>query len=219
MIKTIAVVLIAFLSVYPVAAQKDPMAEKILSHLTEKTKSLQPFHIVFYFTAINLQDKSQNSFTGELTMSGEKYHLKTGDSEIFFNGKNVWNYLPDVNEVNILTRDPEDHSFLARPQQLFSDYRKTFKYHFAGNNEVNGKKLQVIDLYPISLYEEYSRIRLQIDKDKSLLFSARYFGKNGMQYIVRIEKIEHLKQPDPSVFTFKEKDHPGVEIIDLREKK
>ncbi len=204
-------------ALHPVRAQEDPVAEKILNRLSEKSKASQPLRVTFRFTAINLQDNSKNSFTGELTLQGKKYHLKTGDSEIFFDGQTIWNYMPDVNEVNVLDPDPDDHSFLAHPDQIFSDYRLTFRYHFVGINETGGKALQVVDLYPVDLSENYSRIRLQIDKATGNLYSARFFGKNGMQYIVRIEKTEPRIKVTSSTFRFRKADHPGVEVVDLRD--
>ncbi|HHJ09275.1 MAG TPA: outer membrane lipoprotein carrier protein LolA [Bacteroidetes bacterium] len=202
---------------FPVMSQEDPKAEKILNRLSEQTKASEPFRVTFHFTAINLQDNSKNSFTGVLTLQGRKYHLKTGDSEIFFDGETTWNYMPDVNEVNVLNPDPEDHSFLAHPEQLFSDYRLRFRYRFVGINKINEKELQVVDLYPVDLKENYSRIRLQIDKTTGNLHSARFFGKDGIQYIVRIEKTEPHIKVKPSTFRFRKANHPGVEVIDLRE--
>ncbi len=215
-LKKTAALLIISLFIYPVAAQEDPVAEKILNRLSEKTKASEPFRITYRFTIINLQDKSRSSYTGELTLQGKKYHLKTADSEIFFDGQTIWNYLPDANEVNVLKPDPEDHSFLAHPEELFSDYRLTFRYHYVSTYENNGKTLEVVDLYPVDLKEEYSRIRLQIDKKTGSLYSARYFGKNGIQYFIQIKKMEPLKKVKATTFRFRKEDYPGVEVIDLR---
>ena len=197
--------------------RQDTQAEKILAALSEKSKALQPFRITFDITTVNMQDKSKNTTSGELLLNGKKYVLKNGDSEIYFDGKTIWNYLPDVNEVNVMNPDTGDHSFLARPQQLFSDYGEKFKFHFVGENEADGKKLWVIDLYPYDLNESYSRLRLQIDEKTSLLYSARYFGKNGTHYLIVIRKIEPLQNSKPALFRFNPADHPGVEVIDLRD--
>jgi outer membrane lipoprotein-sorting protein len=213
----IVLLLLSVTFVTQTRAQDDKKAATILRELSKRSKALQPFHVSFDLTTIELQDKSQSTAQGELFLDGKKYVLKNGDTEIYFDGKTLWNYLPDVNEVNILNPDPEDNSFLARPQQLFSGYEERFKFHFVGENQADGKKLWVIDLYPYDLQESYSRIRLQIDKEDSLLHSARYFGKNGVHYLVVIRSIEHLSKASPAFFTFHPEEHPGVEIIDLRE--
>jgi outer membrane lipoprotein-sorting protein len=217
--KTHILLLISFslLALSPAYTQEDGKAGQILSRLSEKSEALQPFRVTFDITSINLQDKTQETTGGELLLDGKKYVLKNGNSEIYFDGTTLWNYLPDVNEVNILLPDPEDNSFLARPQQLFSGYKDRFKFHYVGENSADGKKLWVVDLYPYNLQESYSRIRLQIDQATSLLHSARYFGKNGMHYLVVIRKIEHLKDISPATFSFDPARHPGVEVIDLRD--
>ena len=215
--KTLFLILFPLIILAPAKAQEEEKAGQILSQLSEKSESLQPFRITFDITTINLQDKTEETIQGELLLDGKKYVLKNGDSEIYFDGTTLWNYLPDVNEVNILLPDPEDNSFLAKPQQLFSGYQDRFKIHFIGENSADGKKLWVVDLYPYNLQESYSRIRLQIDQATSLLHSARYFGKNGTHYLVVIRKIEHLEKVSPSTFIFDPARHPGVEVIDLRD--
>ncbi len=218
--KIITILVLASLPAFhplPAHAQEDPEAEKILAALSHKSKALQPFRVVFDITTVDLQNKTQNTAHGELLLDGRKYVLKNGSSEIYFNGKTLWNYLPDVGEVNVMNPDTGDHSFLAQPQQLFSDYGQRFKFHYVGEHEADGRKLWVIDLYPYDLNASYSRLRLQIDQETSLLYSARYFGKNGTHYLIVIRKIEPLKNATPSLFTFDPKKHPEVEVIDLRD--
>ncbi len=208
-----------FLNVAPLpdARAQESKAARLLKSLTRHYAALQPFRATYEITTIHLQDKSSTTAEGELILQGERYVLKSDDSEIYFDGSSLWNYLPDVNEVNILVPDTSDHSIFARPQQLFSDYEHRYKYHYVGENEADGRKLWVVDLYPYDLNEPYSRVRLQIDERDTTLYSARYFGKDGTHYLVRIRKIEHLPHADEKLFRFNPQDHPGVEVIDLRD--
>ena len=199
-------------------AQDDPVAEKYLKSFSDVSLKSEPFRLHFTFTTINLQDDSENSYDGTLVIDGNRYRLKTGDSEIIFNGTTLWNYLTDVQEVNITTPDPEDHSFMTDPSQLFTGFKERFKYHYVDKQTVEGKVLLVIDLYPIDLEEEpYSRIRLQIAEKDYSLFSAHYFGKGGTHYIIRISRMESNLTLPPDYFSFDPARHPDVEVIDLRE--
>lgn len=210
--------LILFVLSAGLQAQDDPVAEKYLNSLSEVSLKSEPFRLHFTFTTVILQDESESSYEGTLVIDGKRYRLRTGDSEIIFNGNTLWNYLTDVQEVNITTPDPDDHSFMTDPSQLFTGFKDRFKYHYVDKQTVEGKTLLVIDLYPIDLEEEpYSRIRLQISEKDYTLFSAHYFGKGGTHYIIRINRIESNLTLPSDYFTFNPARHPDVEVIDLRD--
>lgn len=199
------------------SGQEDPVAADYLNRFAQKTQQTEPFRLTFTFTTLNLQDQSESSYEGSLVIHGKKYRLKTGNSEIIFDGKTMWNYLTDVNEVNITLPDTDDHSFMTDPSQLFTGFRERFKYHFVDKQTVEGKTVVVIDLYPIDLEESYSRIRLQISEKDLTLYSAHYFGKGGTHYIVQIHRTEPKLTLPADYFRFDPAKHPDAEIIDLRD--
>ena len=56
------------------------------------------------------------------------------DNIIWADGKAVWNYLPDVNEVTITEPDPADGSFVSKPSLLFSMYEEGYKVRLLEQN-------------------------------------------------------------------------------------
>ena len=198
------------------AAQDHETAKKILDDFSTRFNSFTSIRTNFTFTDINLREQTHDSYEGKVTFKGKKFRLNVLESETWFDGKTLWNYLSDVNEVNISEPDPEDDIIINNPFQLFASYESRFNYSFRGELNENGKIIYEIDLLPKNLDLEYSRIRIRILKNNMDLLSAKYDKKDGNHYLVEISDIEiNLNLPD-SYFTFKTSDHPGVEVIDLR---
>jgi len=218
MIRTYAVIFFILLSLLSANAQKeDAEGKRIIETFTKKTQSYAGVTTSFTFTLIDLKDQSENSYSGTFNMKGEKYVLKLNHNFIYFNGTTLWNYLPDEEEVNISTpeNNPAEATDFDNPVTFFSLIGKDFFNKFIGTDTREGKAVQVVDLYPKDLNKPYSRIRLQIFKETHQLYSARYFGKDGIQYILKLTEFHNKDIPD-SFFSFDTSKHPEVEIIDLR---
>jgi outer membrane lipoprotein-sorting protein len=102
------------------------------------------------------------------------------------------------------------------PAQIFTLYEKGYKYVYNGDEKVDGKLYEVIDLTPDDSQKTFFKVRLSIDKVKKQLYSALIFDKNGSRYTYTIRSFTpNVKVPD-NLFTFDKKDHPGIELVDLR---
>lgn len=210
---TICLLSLAFVSVH---AQQDPEAKKILDKLSEKTKSLKTISTDFTVEFKNIKDNIQNSSSGSIVMKGDMYRLKFMDSESFFDGKTLWSFLPEVNEVNITEPEPDDEDIFNNPKRLFTIYEKDYKYQLIGDLSEDRNNYSIIDLYPIDLEEEFSRIRLQINTEDYYLASATIFGKDGSHYTIILSNYKVNTEYSDSYFIFNEKDYKDIGIIDLR---
>lgn len=199
------------------AQKEDPAGKQIIETFTRVTQSYPGVHTSFIFTFIDLKDKSENSYTGTFQMKGKKYVLMINNTEIYYDGTTLWNYLPDEQEVNISTPEfnQEEASDFDNPVRFFSLLSKDFFTKFIDTDTREEKTVEVIDLYPKDLEKPFSRIRFQIFKKTHQLYSARYFGKDGIQYILKLTGFQIQELPD-SIFQFNPAQHPNVEIIDLR---
>ncbi|MGC9375387.1 MAG: LolA family protein [Bacteroidales bacterium] len=213
--KKITVLLGIFISVFAFA-QQDPEAKIILDKLSEKTKSYQNIQTEFKIDYKNIKDNTHNSSKGSITIEGQKYRLKFMDSESFFDGKTLWSYMEEVNEVNISEPDQNEKDIFSNPQDIFTLYDKDFKYQLIDQYNENGVSKAMIDLYPYDVDEDYSRIRLEINTYNYQLLSVTIFGKDGSHYMIRFYNYKTNLELDPSYFTFDTSDYPNVEVIDMR---
>jgi len=197
-------------------SQQDPEAKKILDKLSNKTKSYNTIEADFKVDYVNLKDNYKNSSTGKITMQGEKYRMFFMDTEAIFDGKTLWSYIKDANEVNISEPENDDTDLFNNPKKIFTIYEKDFKYQLISQNTEGEISYAIVDLYPFDLEKDYSRIRLQINISSYQLKSATIFGKDGSNYSVAITNYKTNVSVSPDYFTFSELNYPNVEIIDMR---
>ncbi|MBE0674767.1 MAG: outer membrane lipoprotein carrier protein LolA [Bacteroidales bacterium] len=196
----------------PLSAQKDPEAVRVLEEFSRKAASAPSVKIDFTVDANDTREGDITTVSGSAVIVGDSYRVTTDDNVILSDGKAVWNYLPDVNEVTITEPDPEEGSFMARPSLLFSMYEKGYKVRLLGQNA----KDWVIDLYPEDINVSLVRIRLNIGKTLYDLRTAEYRTKDGMTVTLTADKYDLTYRPAPGYFTFNPADYKGVEIIDMR---
>lgn len=201
---------------YNVFAQKDPEAEKILKSLSEKTKSYLVIQADFDINFKNITENIENNSSGTIAMKGEMYRLAFMGTEAFFDGKTLWNYIPEVSEVNITEPDQNDEDIFTNPKKLFTIYENNYKYQLINDITEGELRYSIIDLYPIDIDEDYSRIRLQINLSKFTITSATIFGKDGSNYTITLRNYIFNNELPDSYFKFDKSAFKDVEIIDMR---
>lgn len=206
-----SLILILILSV-TAAAQKDPEAVRVLAECGKRATSAPSVKMDFEITAIDTREDEETTMEGTVVIRGDSYMLALPDNIIRTDGKTIWNFMPEVNEVTITEPDPEDDSFFSRPSLLFSMHEKGYKVRLLDQNA----KEWIIDLYPEDINENLVRIRITVGKTLYDLRSAEYRTKDGISVTVRASTYDLTFRPPAGYFAFNAADHSGVEIIDMR---
>lgn len=196
-------------------AQESEKAKDILDQVSSKTKSFKTIKADFSFTLENLQEEITETYNGAIKIKGNMYMVELMDAKTYFDGKTLYTYMPDVEEVNI-SEPAEDDDEALNPAKIFSLYENGFKYRFIGEKTESGKNLYEIDLYPESHDKPFSRIKLLINKNDLTLYSLKQVGKDGNNYIIKVKKIQSDLPFNDSEFTFNKAAHPNVDLIDMR---
>ncbi len=215
--------LLTGLTINAAFAQKDVDAKKILNQVSAKYRSYDVVKADFTFTYEDKQASTKDSQNGTLLSKSKtnKYRVSiyspdnaTTEQEIISDGKTQWTYIKKDKEVEI--SDVDNSSESLNPAQIFTIYEKGYKYVYNGDEKVDGKTYQVIDLTPEDEKKPFFKIRLSIDKAKKQIYSALIFDKNGSRYTYIVRSFTpNVKVPE-NTFTYDKKDHPGVELVDLR---
>lgn len=190
-------------------------AKQILDKVSAKTKGYSSIKADFRFTLENLQANLTDTYSGTIIIKGDKYKVSIMGVDNYFDGKNLWMHMKDGGEVNISDPAAMDDDML-NPATIFSMYESGFKWMYVGENTLNGKKVDVVDLFPENRDQEYSRIKLHIYQDNLQFARIEQIGKDGTNYYIDITKMEVNQTFPDSTFTFDVNKHPGVEVIDLR---
>jgi len=95
-------------------AQQDSQAGVILDKVAEKNRSFQTIKASFQLTVIDLQQDSKELFDGNIALKEGMFKLELMDNITYYDKTTVWNYIPDVQEVNINAAEDVDigNSFL-----------------------------------------------------------------------------------------------------------
>lgn len=201
---------IALLSVQ---AQSDTKAKAILDKVSAKTKAYPSITADFSFTMSNDAAGINETNTGNIALSGNKYKVTLNGIEIISNGKTMWTYMKDANEVSISA--PESDPNALNPAEIFTIYEKGFKNTFAGETTQARKKLAKIELIPTTK-RDFSKVILLIDQANSQIVSATMNGNDGNTYIIKVSSMNTSKKYTDATFEFNKSKFPGVHVVDMR---
>lgn len=219
-------VLIFFTSTTTLMAQTDPKAKVILDGVSRKYRSFAAIKSDFSFMLDNPQENiksykqsgtiiaNSKSNKFRVTIYEGSGNTKSISQEIISDGKTQWTYLKKDNEVQI--NDVDNNQQTLNPAQVFTIYERGYKYLFTGEVKQQGIVYQQIDLTPTDSKKPFFKIKLQINKTKSLIYSAAIFDKNGSKYTYILNSAATDFKGADTIFGFNKKNYPGVEVVDLR---
>lgn len=217
--KIISFLLILLFSSHLLAQQSD-QSKAILDKASAALNSYKTIASDFSYSSVNVQTNETITETGKIVIKNNKYHLTLKGSEVYFNGKDVYNYMPKENEVNITYPEPskteKGEFFISNPREIFKFQSKNFKSKFMRETTIKGTACYEVDLYPNDLKTKYSRIKLHIDKKSNHMVAIKIFEKEGLQQTIEFSNFKtNIEVPD-SEFVFDSKKHPGVTVNDMR---
>ena len=204
---------IALLGMSVIQAQS---AESILNELSEKAKKYKSVEATYSSKLIDKASNFQNTSQGKISMQGDSYNLDTGDYLLISDGNNLWTYQKEYNEVNVdLIEDLGEDGF--SPNKLFTIWENDFKSELKGVKNIDGIDCYEIHLFPNKAEDRtFHTVKMFVEKSKMEVYKLEVKGREGTDVIYKILTFKPNAVVDPSKFTFKEIDFPGVDIIDNR---
>ena len=196
------------------SAQTDAKAKGILEATSKKVNSLKSLKAGFALKLAGGNGKVKESRKGTFSMKGQKYHVSLPGQEIICDGKTVWTYMKDGNEVQVSNYNPSEQT--VSPTKLFTNfYDKEYKYRYVGSRTVSGKACDVVEMVPVNKAKQFSKVELAVDKSSNIV-GGNVWEKNGNQYQYEVSNYVPNAAVTDAEFTFNAKAHPGVEVVDLR---
>ncbi|MGI4872893.1 MAG: LolA family protein [Janthinobacterium lividum] len=212
--KQFALLALAATLALPAAAQQDPAASKILDAVSAKYTALKSFQASFIQTLENPAAKLKNNITGDVTVSGQKYHLTASGQEVINDGKTTWTYLKNENEVNIAEADPTNQDM--SPSQMYTMYKKGYKYQLLKPVKEGGITYDQIELTPDNKTNDVFKVQLLVSQADKAIKSVKTFKKNGTRTTFSLRNFKPNVPVTASTFAFDKATHPGVKVVDLR---
>jgi outer membrane lipoprotein-sorting protein len=194
-------------------SQAKKTSDEILKDVSEKTKSYSSIKVNFTYNMDNPGAKVHESETGTLLVKGDKYRLDIAGQNVICDAVTSWTYLAESNEVQV--NSVETDEAVITPTKLLTSYNEDYKSKLTGEVTKNGQALYVIELKPNDV-KSVTGVELNIDKELLRIMRIAIQDKSGNTFTYIVNKFETNVPVKDSDFTFNEKDHPGVEVIDMR---
>lgn len=191
---------------------KDTKATQLLDQVSEKTKASKSIKADFSYSIDNKQGNVHDVKTGTLMLSGDKYRLSTGGQTVISDGKTIWTYIKQSNEVQVNDLDLKDESLT--PSKLLTSYNQNYKARIVKDKTTDANS-EAIELIPNNT-KNFTKAIIVVDKNKKEVKSFSLYDKNGNVFTYKITNYQTNVPVTPADFTFDAKKYPGVEVIDMR---
>ncbi len=195
--------------------QIDPKAKAILNDIKKKYEAYGTLEIKFKLS-ISV-DGEVDVQTGTIVQQDNRFRLETKEQMIISDGKTIWFYLKNRNEVQINNTDPDDETNFLSPNNLLRIYESNqFVYALMGEARENGRSVQAIEFKPREEMEDLTKMRMIVDKKNNEMVRIKAFTRDGAQYTIDMLSVKKATATTDKVFSFDKSKFPGVTVEDLR---
>lgn len=194
---------------------QDKKAGLILDQMSKKYQGLKTFNASFTYGVEGANTKLSQAYKGTVTVKGAKFKLNMAGQEIYNNGKDIYTYVKETNEVNVTEYNPASDSDFS-PTKIYSIYKKGYKYIFKEEIKESGVAYEVIELSPLAAKSNVAKIQIKVAKVDKSVKSWKVWDKAGKRTVFKVDKFLGNVPATDALFSFDTKKHPGVEVVDLR---
>jgi len=211
--KQILFIVLFFLSCTLLAQNVQNADNGIIEKTTQKYNALSTFSVDYSFKVDDPAIKFP-TYKGTLIVQKEKYYLTIDDQIIGNDGKMLWNYQKNANEVSFFEANDDSFS-MFNPMILLNNWSKDYKAKFI-RKEVSQKKTNLlVDLAPVKQFQFY-KLRLFIDESTYYIQKIVLYDIDNTTTTYTITKFTPNVSVPEDKFTFKKSDYPNVQVNDMR---
>ena len=205
-IKNIIVCIALVFAAQAVSAQNN--AEKIIRVMVDQMRSHKNVEMVFNYQISPDGKTLGESEKGHAWLQGEAYKIEMTDQQTISDGKTIWSYLIDDEEVMVSNASEGTDN---TPLKLLTSLDESYVATLSG---IDAKGIATIEL--ANPKGQYKRVTMKVDTKKTELKSADIYLEDGNKFIIKVEEMKYDQKFDNKFFTFEEAKHPEVDVIDMR---
>lgn len=210
-IKNILFALILTVSVNTFAQNK---AKTLLNQVSQKIKTYNNISIDFKYVLENTKEKIKQETKGDVVLQGEKYKLNILGVTRLFDGKKLYSISTEDEEVTVSTETNDEEGSIT-PSKMLSFYEDGYTYAMDIEQNVSGRKIQLVKLIPIDSKSEIKYILLGIDTQTKHIYNLIQIGKNGTKTTLTVNSFKTNEPLSKNLFTFDANKYKGYYINKL----
>lgn len=196
-------------------AKSEKEARAILDEMSSKAKSCSTIEIDFTAEYSSKRTADKHSSDGNLKVKGLAYALDVNDMVTYSDGRTVYVWQKNNNEVDISDADPDAEGDMT-PSKLFGAYKSGYKLRRLPDKSIGGVDCEQVDLYPIDKKTNVMRLRISVSKASRRIQRFEQSTKSGETLTVIIKGYKVNQTIPNGAFSFDINAHKGVEVVDLR---
>ncbi len=211
--RLLPIITLFFIS-FTIQAQNSQKARNLLDEVSAKVKSYDNISIDFKYSLTNPKENLNQESKGNVIMQGNKYVLNFMGVTKIYDGKKIYNIVPEDEEISISKFD-ENEEDAVTPSKMLTFFNHGFKYSWDILQNVRGRKIQYVKLVPTSSKDERKEIFLGIDVQTKHIYNLMEIGKNGSKTTITVNSFKTNQPLSKNQFTFAESKYPNYYINKL----
>ena len=176
-------------------------AKALLNEVSAKVKSYDNISLDFKYTLENLSENIKQETKGDVVMQGEKYRLNILGVTRLFDGSAMYSISTEDEEVTI-SSNIDDENEAIMPSKMLSFYEDGYTYKLDIEQNINGRKIQYVNLTPIDSNSEIKNILLGIDSQTKNIYNLIQVGKNSTKTTLTVNSFKTNEPLSKTLFTF-----------------
>lgn len=208
------IILVMLLLTAGTYAQNSQKAKGLLDQVSAKIKSYNNIAIDFRYSMINPNESLNRESKGNVCLKGDLYVLNFMGVTRIFDGKKVYNIVPEDEEITISSHDNQKADALT-PAKMLTFFNSGYKYSWDIVQNVKGRKIQYVKLNPLSAKDKRKEILIGIDVQTKHIYNLIQIEKDGTKSTFTINSFKTNQPLSKNHFTFTQSKYPDYYINKL----
>lgn len=204
--------LVTFFMAMTLVGQNDAGAKALLDKASNTMSSYKNLSLDFEYVLENKAADVEQSMSGTLVLSGDKYLVNLFGTTQLFDGSKTYTIIPENEEVNISDMDVDDDNAFT-PSKIYSFYKKGYTYTMAEKKTLKGMAVQFVRLTPMDSNSEVDSILVGIDTKTNHIYQIVEIGKNDTQTTLTAGNLKTNQTLDAGTFSFDEKKYEAMNYL------
>ena len=160
----------------------------------------------------SLEETGKNSYNtlGKFVLRNEKFMMEMSETQIWFDGKTMWTYSPQTNEVSITEPDKKELETI-NPLLLITDVNET-----GTKTYLHRGKNAVVVFTPETSKADFEKIEFSVEISSHHPTKIEIFRKDESKMIFEMTNYKLNKDIADSTFVFNKNKYKDVFVNDLR---
>jgi chaperone LolA len=181
-------------------------SDAVAQRLRERYRAVRSFQADFS------QTLGRQTLRGQVIVSGEAFRIEMPAQTLVSDGRTLWSYSRDDNQVVVQDYRPEDMGFSVG--QLLTDWTRQFRVTGSSRATVGGVQHDVLALVPREAGSSVRDATLYVRSSDAVPSRVRVHDVNGQTLAFDLRNVRLNGRLSSGTFRFRAP--AGAEIVDLR---